>query len=149
MDDRRFDALARSLAAGCSRRDALKGMLGLGGAVIAGAMVHDQADAARRGYSGPPIPTSCTPQCDGTTCGSNGCGGTCACSRSLPICVLDSGLCFKYCDTELGCATGCLCDEAFNGCISEQTFGSDCSLASDCPSGTFCYDDGTCRAPCV
>jgi hypothetical protein len=81
MDDRRFDSLVRSLASGGSRRTLFKGFLGLGGAVVVGAAVsgHD-AQAARRGFSGPKLPQPCVPTCDGATCGgSDGCGGTCGC----------------------------------------------------------------------
>ena len=36
MDDRRFDSFAKALAEGKSRRTVLKGLLGLGGAALAG-----------------------------------------------------------------------------------------------------------------
>lgn len=65
MDDRQFDSLARSLAAGQSRRRVLKAMLGLIGAVSAGVALPPHADAARRGYSGPLTPGGP----EGSTCG--------------------------------------------------------------------------------
>ena len=52
MDDRRFDALVRSRAAGSSRRQVLKGMLGLG-AVVGGVAVS-QADASAKRRDEPP-----------------------------------------------------------------------------------------------
>jgi hypothetical protein len=55
MDNRRFDTVVRNLAPGASRRALLKGLLGLGGVVAAGVELH-QADAARRGFSGPVFP---------------------------------------------------------------------------------------------
>ena len=58
MDDRRFDSLAKSLASGASRRSVLKGILGLGGAALAGGMLMDgEAEAARRGPKSPKPPT--------------------------------------------------------------------------------------------
>ena len=39
MDDRRFDALVKSVAAGGSRRAVLKGLLGLGGVALAGGAI--------------------------------------------------------------------------------------------------------------
>ena len=54
MDDRRFDELARRL--GGSRRRFLKQVVGLGGAAAVGSLVAVDAEAARRGYSGPPFP---------------------------------------------------------------------------------------------
>ncbi len=49
IDDRRFDSLAKSLAAGKSRRSVLKGLLGLGGAaVVGGTLSGQETDAARR-----------------------------------------------------------------------------------------------------
>ena len=61
MDDRRFDALVKSVAAGTSRRAVLKGLLGLGGVAVAGgALLDDDAQAARR-----PTPTPKPPTCPG------------------------------------------------------------------------------------
>lgn len=64
MDDRRFDAFTRGLGQGASRRALLKGLLGIGGVATAGAVLHD-AEAARRGYTGPPTfgpsPTATAP----------------------------------------------------------------------------------------
>jgi hypothetical protein len=146
MDDRRFDALVRSLASGASRRAVLKGMLGLGGAAVASAAgLPDHAHAARRGFTGPRIPTPCVPNCDGTTCGSNGCGGTCSCDQGL-LCIFDAGLCGRICPP---CNSGCFCDEDYHVCMSNQSQG-DCSGNFDCPAGTFCEErTSTCRAPCT
>ncbi len=51
MDDRRFDAVTRSLGRTTSRRQVMRGTLALLGAAV-GLRALD-ADAARRGYSGP------------------------------------------------------------------------------------------------
>ena len=79
MDDRQFDGWAREVATATNRRQIVKRLFALG-AVVAGVAVQHDGEAARRGYSGPPIPpVGCQPQCVGNSCGSNGCGGTCAC----------------------------------------------------------------------
>ena len=152
MDDRQFDALVRSLAAGRSRRQVLKGMLGLGGAAAAtAAALPDQADAARRGYSGPKFPTACVPNCDGTTCGANGCGGTCPCRQGL-VCISGTGLCAWPCFGSGQCSGDCHCDLENDVCASNQLGGS-CSQIADCPTGTFCSPTGfntrACVAPCT
>ena len=54
MDDRRLDQLAIRL--GGSRRRFLNQVAGLGGAAAVARLATDDAEAARRGYSGPPIP---------------------------------------------------------------------------------------------
>lgn len=142
MDDRRFDAMVRSLASGGSRRQVLKGLLGLGGAVAAGSAVLD-ADAARR-----PTPTPVQPKCpngqhwDGSACmcdsGTN-CGPEC-CGAGGTCC--DNACCYGYCyGEELCCPTGrsyCpvsgeCCPEGWEccpeyGCISP----TQCCTAEDC-----------------
>ena len=135
MDDRRFDALARSLAAGVSRRQSLRGLLGFTGALGGIALTHE-ADAARRGFSGPPL--LCSPRCDGTTCADDGCGRPCRCEDVSPHCLcladhLDgaSAVCF----TTAGLDPTERCpDDAY--CIARH-WGK-----CDVPSGA-CYD--TCQ----
>jgi hypothetical protein len=61
MDDRQFDSVVKSLGAASSRRSLLKGLLGFGGMAATGMIVRDQAQAARRGYSGPSIPSGPSP----------------------------------------------------------------------------------------
>jgi hypothetical protein len=79
MDDRRFDALARMVARGTSRRSALKGLLGLGGAAITGGVVLDRgADAARR-----PTPTPKPVTCPGNQTAVD---GVCTCPAGLSQC---------------------------------------------------------------
>jgi hypothetical protein len=40
------------------RRSLIKGAIGVGGALIAGSVIGDTVDAARRGYSGPSVPNA-------------------------------------------------------------------------------------------
>jgi hypothetical protein len=72
MDDRRFDAIARNLASGTSRRALLAGLLGLGGIAAAGIDRH-HAGAARRGFRAPRFlpATQCSSDYD--------CGGDAVC----------------------------------------------------------------------
>jgi hypothetical protein len=53
VDDRKFDTLARRLGSAQNRRSLLKGVIGMAGIATAGAFVHGQTNAARRGFSGP------------------------------------------------------------------------------------------------
>lgn len=82
MDDRRFDSLVKALAAGRSRRALFKGVFGLGGAtLIGGALLADEADAARR-----PAPTQTPPKCPGQQTWN---GLACACPSGLDRCGPD------------------------------------------------------------
>ena len=112
MDDRRFDALVRSLAAANTRRQVLKGVLGLS-VGLGATTVARHTEAARRGYSGPQLPTPpapCVPICDGTICGvQDGCGGTCVCGSGH---YCSNGGCCE--DTHLDTA-GCFWMESASG----------------------------------
>ena len=149
MDDRRFDSLARSLAAGRSRREVIKGMLGLGGAAVAGiALASDDAQAARRGFSGPTLPTpTCVPQCAGAVCGGDGCGGACGECSGTATCF--EGACFRSCDPSgPSCDSACHCDAINFVCVFDQPVGTDCA-ANGCPTGSFCDDTDVCRSACA
>jgi hypothetical protein len=52
MDDHAFDAVAKQIGA-ANRRSVLRGLVGLGALALAGGSVWGDADAARRGFSGP------------------------------------------------------------------------------------------------
>ena len=72
MDEHTFDALAKRIGTG-SRRSFLKKAIGLGGAVAVASLGIDEAEAARRGYSGPaggPLPNEPVSErfCDGGCC---------------------------------------------------------------------------------
>lgn len=82
MDDRRFDSLAKSLAAGASRRSVLKGLLGFGGAALTSTvLVGGDTDAARRST---PTPTSV--KCPGRQTWN---GSACVCPSGLVKCGPD------------------------------------------------------------
>jgi hypothetical protein len=128
-------------------------MLGLGGAAVAGAAIlPGHADAARRGFSGPTFPTPCVPNCNGTTCGADGCGGACTCPPRFGCDRVLGDLCVVPCDDSSQCGSDCHCDPGNLVCASNQ-LGSSCSGAFDCPTGTYCEDRGSegsnCVAPCA
>lgn len=85
----------------------------------------------------------CTPSCDGTTCGGDGCGGTCACGAGLAC--ADTGAC---CAPENGASAcsrliGALCERIVACCASRTDCGAWGSSVSECRaeyvrSGTDC-----------
>lgn len=125
MDDARFDSLTRGLGAAVNRRAALKGLLGLGAASVGIGRLADGADAARRGYSGPKLPTPAPDPCGcgpNTTCIGGVCFASCigcACGsctlvpgRGLFCTEADyatSGSCNGICEAEYGCDGGNIC----------------------------------------
>jgi hypothetical protein len=80
MDDRKFDTLTRQAGAG-NRRGFLKVLLGLGGTAVISAALLGDTDAARRGFSGPslpsPTPTPPPPSCTPDSPNYCGVSGTC------------------------------------------------------------------------
>ena len=170
MDDRRFDALAKSLARGTNRRTLLKGLLGLGGAVAAGgSLLENDAQAARR-----PIPTPRPPTCPGqqVPCGSGcccplgqeRCGPDCCTEDNVPApetghseCC-DNACCFGTCYGEEFCCptnnrsggefpvppTHKICNTA-NGTECCE-FDQECCGVDGC-CDTVCTEDGHCCAP--
>jgi hypothetical protein len=122
MDADRFDTLARSLTPDHSRRGfaRLLGGLALGGLFILGAgeslagkrKGKKKKKKKKNGGSGTTTGT-CTPQCLGRRCGSNGCGGACgacaecqSCDPTLGRCPMTPG------SNEAGCSGGACCGGA-------------------------------------
>ena len=146
MDGSRFDQLTRSLASGVSRRSVLKGLLGLGGASLAGgALLENDAAAARR-----PTPTPTPVKCPGKQIAS---GGQCVCPTGLTKCgpdccntavprgdaghseCCDNACCFGECyGEELCCPTG---NSVCNGRACCEP-GQACCTVDDCCTGA-CY----------
>ena len=129
MEDRRFDALARALATGSSRRAALKALFGAGGIII-GSRLHD-ADAARRRPT--PVPGQPTPvplpaiKCPGAQVP---CGDDCCCpdptdTKCGPACCPDAGS---------QCCDGACCQGV---CYGEE-------LCCEAPLHAFCEDTQQC-----
>ena len=114
MDGSQFDALSRTFAVGRSRRGLTQLLAGLAfGGSLANLQAMETKAKKKRGKrkkrrrGGPRIIVVCTPNCEGRTCGSDGCGGTCgpcgggscqagACS-CLPGQELCAGTCISMC----------------------------------------------------
>lgn len=143
MDDRRFDAFARSLASASNRRQLLRGLLGFGG--VAAAVSLDHAEAARR-----PTPTPKPIRCPGTQIWADGecvcpdgqvtCGSAC-CVPGVSECC-DNACCFGTCyGEELCCpAEMVVCDGV---CRDWECCGD-----GDCPDNNVC-DQATHTCKCV
>lgn len=162
MEDRRFDALVKSLAAGTNRRTVLKGLLGLGGAVAAsGALLDGDALAARR-----PTPTPKPPTCpgqqywNGTECecpddAPDACGPDCCTGDVIPHPTpghsecCDGACCFGTCyGEELCCPTNDLGTDLFPLIPSHKLCEGPngpycCETVQHC-----CLEDGCCDTLC-
>jgi hypothetical protein len=129
MENRRFDALTRSLAAGGSRRAVLKGLLGIGAAAVGGGALAGDVDAARRGFAGPRLPL-------GRPC-TNGCPPNHTCI---------DGLCFDPC---IGCACGaCTLVPGRGSFCSNDVYATSGSCAGNCDAGYACDGANLCMKPC-
>lgn len=166
MDDRRFDSLTKAFAAGSNRRSLFKGLLGIGGAGLAGSLVRDgDGEAARRPTTPTPAPVRCPGRqvLSGGQCvcpdGTSKCGPDC-CATSIPspepghseccdnaCCV---GTCYgeeRCCPTNItasGFPTNTICTSA-NGtecCAFDQAC---CAIDGCCDM--VCSSDGRCCAP--
>ncbi len=168
MDDRRFDALARHLGRGGSRRTLLKALIGIGGVAATGAALHD-TDAARRGYSGPPtlapLPTRTPQPTTIPTSTANPCGTSGVCCTSDDDCHAIPTYCestaqypllWRYHLCSGGSPGVCtltahVCDNASNNCeidvCGDQT---DCAVVDVEPGqigsegAVCCLDDSHC-----
>lgn len=171
MDDRRFDALVRSLAVGRSRRQVLKGLLGLGGAVAAATVVSD-TEAARRPTptprpekrcpgqqtlqdgqcTCPPNTDNCGPECcpAGAQCCSGACcygqcyGEELCCPSSQDWCEATGECCApgSVCCGASGCQAAC----CVPSCDGSTCGGDGCGGSCSCDGGKIC-SAGLCVCP--
>jgi hypothetical protein len=132
MEDSRFDQLTRSLAHSTNRRDFMRRLLGIGvatgGAVLLNA---NQAEAARRGYSGPP-----PPQPD-------------PCRPAGTYCVANVQCCTSFCGPNAGPGGTCdICDATICGdfsCVDTKWDPRNCGACNNaCPAGDTC-NQGQCQ----
>lgn len=148
MDDRRFDALARSIGQAGSRRNLIKGALGLG--VFGGLARSGEVEAARR-PTPTPRPVRCPGEqipCGNDCCcpdGSTSCGGACCPDGAAECC--DGACCYGECyGEELCCPTGssicpsgeccdgrCM-DDGYTCCPTQRA----CTGYACCPEGMHC-----------
>jgi hypothetical protein len=162
MDDRRFDSLVRALAEGKSRRSVFKGLLGLGGAALAGVtLLEDDSEAARR-----PIPTPTPVRCPGKQTpvngqcqcvvppapGPNKCGP--ACCTGVPTDPTPRPPGHSECCDNACCFGTCYGEELC--CPTNSRTGGLPPIAEVCPgTGECCFEpngccalDGCCEGDC-
>lgn len=91
----------------------------------------------------------CTPSCDGTHCGDDGCGGKCTCEEGT--CGLD-GKCNLGCEPSCGdypndkCINGkCVCSPICDGTRCDDGCGGSCTC--DNPEKPYCNKDSVCVSP--
>ena len=155
MDNRSFDALVRSLASGANRRQILKGLLGLGGAAVAG-MAWSDTEAARR-PTPPPRAVRCPGQqtWDGTACvcpnNTTSCGPDCCPVGQAECC--DNACCYGVCyGEELCCPTGRdFCAISGECCPEGWSCRPDygCFAAGQCRTSADCMAEACTSVPCT
>ncbi len=163
MDGQRFDALARQLGLGLSRRKLIRLLFGGAGALTA---VTLQKDVVRAAGSGEPCGTP--PNCDaGLTCVGGFCGSPCdiACGPCQECWAFgELGGCISMCDTGQRCCEGTCsecCSDAhctpsdLGPCCGARCDGGQCLLFSDdakCVTAGECFrcdgSTGTCEFAC-
>ncbi len=77
MESQRFDDLTKRIGVS-SRRRFLGGIVGIAGVLVGGRPAVNETEAARRGYSGPPLPTP-APRSGGHIWVHHGCIDGCGC----------------------------------------------------------------------
>jgi hypothetical protein len=144
VDAHRFDSLTRSFSTITPRRAALCGVAGAALTAFLVPFGAEEAGARRKKKkkkkgnappvslppaSPPPPPEPpCVPNCTGTTCAGDGCGGRCACN------------------TPATCVAGtCTCPGGFPTCGSN---GACCDRNSQVCSGTTCVGCNRVGDPC-
>src|SRR5680860_540254 len=176
MEDKRFDALTRSLAQGTSRRRMLKGLFGglVGGAAVSvvGAQRASAADRAL-GESCTTEDTCISPNiCTVVACVSGTCeiteggcpdgelccpeqGGSCApcceggpsnCPTGAPVCLLATDPTNNTC---VECATPADCPAVPDICTEATCIGNICGINGGCLLGETCCDVDGVGIDCV
>lgn len=142
MDHRTFDTLAKGLAQGRNRRSLLKGMLGFGGAVVVGAGVVSETDAARRGYPGP-LPKPANPT-EPQACTDQNCYGCHECRNGICVdnpqqnCYDHTAECLaSSCEPDGGCRYGFDC-RVRSGCCNADAQCNQSTGVCECVPGTCC-----------
>lgn len=146
MDNRRFDALTRAVASAISRRQLVKGALGLGGAF--GSSGLREAQAARR-----PTPTPTPHSCPGMQLWN---GTACVCPDELVTCGPDCCVSEIHCCGNACCGAGSICvgEETCQACPTCRTFErcdvegpeqDECYSMCDLQGTVSCYANSGCH----
>jgi hypothetical protein len=174
MDDFHFDALARSLVTAGSRRRALGGLLAGALGLVRGLDVREGAahnalkrckkidnkakkqKCVKKAKKHNRTHLSCTPSCDGKSCGDNGCGGVCGACASTHTCDNGRCVCTRSCAPANACGPDG-CGDSCGTCTGDRTCQSgQCTCTSVCEPGksphpitcNCCKDNGIpCAAP--
>lgn len=96
MDAERFDAVVKDLAGRPSRRRVLAGLLGIAGGAVGLTVASREADAARRGFTGPKLwsASTCAPVGDPCASAENCCSLCCVSGGGGPAQCVERGTCF-------------------------------------------------------
>ena len=149
MDQKRFDAMTRSLTSLPSRREILR-RLGGTGLGLAALWSPNTTEAKKKkgkkkktktpAFPSPasPPPVNCIPRCGHTQCGNDGCGGSCGSCPAGRFCR--SGTCCTPEPSAVTCAGRC------GTVTSIRTCGQ--PVACSCPSDQVCLSNGSCAIVC-
>jgi hypothetical protein len=162
MDLNRFDDLTRTVTSLPSRRGMLGGLatalfatlpLVLSGEDVAAKKKKRKRKKKKRNQ--PPPPPGCTPQCDGRTCGDDGCEGTCGSCGNNEICDSGTCICIPDCAPSNACgADGCggSCGTCAPNptCQGTQVTVTECRggvctpVTTNCGAGQVCFQNACC-----
>jgi hypothetical protein len=178
MEFDRFSSLRRSLESTPARRDILRALAGIGLGLSA-MQLSDAAEARSKKKKGkkhkgkghqppgrdpgnnqspppsPPPPPRCTPNCNGKTCGDDGCGGTCGtCPGAQDVCQNGHCICVPQCAPANACgANGCngSCGTCAGSTCQDTTLttnecrGGVCTpVQTSCGAGQRCFENACC-----
>jgi hypothetical protein len=150
MDGSRFDQFVRRFSSPISRRSALARLTG---GFLAILPLATGAPAAAKHKKHKKHKQHCTPQCQGKTCGQDGCGGSCGTCPGSGVCTNGTCVCTPQCQGKNcgsdGCGSSCgSC--APQTCVDTTltTYSCDNGVCAphltDCGTGKICNQDSCC-----
>jgi hypothetical protein len=149
MDDSRFDALAKGLAAASPRRQFARAIGAIAVAVGASSVAPLPAGARKRKKKKKSAGPACAPACEGRACGSDGCGGSCGgcgagqtCADGQCVCVPDCQV--KRCGPD-GCGGSCGSCRTNEVCSQGRCVCTPSCGGKECGSDGCTGQCGTCR----
>jgi hypothetical protein len=105
--------------------------------------------------SGTCTTTNCIPQCEGRTCGDDGCGGTCGDCGNNEVCDSGTCICVPECAPANacggnGCGGSCGSCAPNQTCTGTQTTRNEClsgvctPVTKNCGAGQVCFQNACC-----